>query len=66
MENAFGFYNLPKALIMIHSCFNALVICNHAPTPGGGRGIAMEMSGGLTKVLLWQCVCVGGGGHGYK
>ena len=32
---------------------NALVICNHAP--GVGRGIAVEMSGTLTKVLPQQC-----------
>ena len=29
--------------------FYALVICNHSP--GGGQGIAMEMSGAVTKVL---------------
>ena len=34
----------------------ALVICNHSPPrPGGGRGIAVEMSGALTKVLPRQC-----------
>ena len=31
-------------------CSNALVICNHAPRPGRGRGIAVEMSGALTAV----------------
>ena len=34
----------------------ALVICNHGPpNPGGVPGIAVEMSGALTKVLPWQC-----------
>ena len=30
---------------------NALVICNHALTPGRGRGIAVEMNGALTNIL---------------
>ena len=29
----------------------ALVICNHGPHPRGMAGIAVEMSGALTKVL---------------
>ena len=34
----------------------ALVICNHCPpTHRGGRGIALEMNGALTKVLSRQC-----------
>ena len=33
---------------------NALIICKHAPTPRG-PGIAVEMSGALTKVLPRQC-----------
>ena len=33
----------------------ALVICNHAPTPGRGRGIAVEMSGVFTFALSPQC-----------
>ena len=34
---------------------NALVICNHgSPRPRGGWGIAVEMSGALTKVLPRQ------------
>ena len=39
----------------LHS--NALVVCNYAPPPthGGGRWIAVEMSGALTKVLPQQC-----------
>ena len=35
---------------------NALVICNHGPpTPGEGRGIAVEMSGVFTFALSPQC-----------
>ena len=35
---------------------NALVICNHGPpTPGAGRGIAVEMSGVFTFALSPQC-----------
>ena len=41
---------------------NALVICNHAPTPPppplqprGRAGIAVEMCGAFAKVLPWQC-----------
>ena len=35
---------------------NALVICNHSPpTPGAGRGIAVEMSGVFTFALSPQC-----------
>ena len=34
---------------------NALVICNHGPQPRGGQGIAVEISGALTKVLPRQC-----------
>ena len=35
---------------------NALVICNHGPpTPGAGRGIAVEMSGVFTFELSPQC-----------
>ena len=38
-----------------HRC-NALVICNHGPpTPGAGRGIAVEMSGVFTFALSLQC-----------
>ena len=41
------------------SCYNityALVICNHGPpTPGAGRGIAVEMSGVFTFALSPQC-----------
>ena len=34
----------------------ALVICNHGPPrPGGGWGIAVEMSRALTKMLPRQC-----------
>ena len=34
----------------------ALVICNHGPhPPGQGGGVAVEMSGALTKVMPWQC-----------
>ena len=34
----------------------ALVICNHGPpTPGAGRGIAVEMSGVFTFALSPQC-----------
>ena len=34
----------------------ALVICNHGPpTPGEGRGIAVEMSGVFTFALSPQC-----------
>ena len=37
-------------------CGNALVICNHGPpTPGEGRGIAVEMSGVFTFALSPQC-----------
>ena len=38
-------------------CFRyALVICNHGPpTPGAGRGIAVEMSGVFTFALSPQC-----------
>ena len=41
----------------IHTHINALVICNHAPppTPGEGRGIAVEMSGVFTFALSPQC-----------
>ena len=29
------------------------LICNHSPPrPGGGRGIAMEMSGALTRAVI--------------
>ena len=35
---------------------HALVICNLGhPTPVGGRGIALEMSGGMTEIFPWQC-----------
>ena len=34
----------------------ALVICNHGPpTPGAGRGIAVEISGVFTFALSPQC-----------
>ena len=36
--------------------YYALVICNHGPpTPGAGRGIAVEMSGVFTFALSPQC-----------
>ena len=46
--------------VSIHICnaivCNALVICNHGPpTPGEGRGIAVEMSGVFTFALSPQC-----------
>ena len=35
---------------------NALVICNHGPpTPGEGRGIAVEISSVFTFALSQQC-----------
>ena len=44
---------------LTHFNANVLVICNHAtpthPWGWGGRGIAVEMSVALTKVLLLQC-----------
>ena len=33
----------------------ALVICNHSPTPGGGRGVAVEISSVFTFALSPQC-----------
>ena len=40
----------------LYSKCNALVICNHGPpTPGAGRGIAVEMSGVFTFALSPQC-----------
>ena len=46
---------LPVLFIAFHLC-NALVICNHGPpTPGAGRGIAVEMSGVFTFALSPQC-----------
>ena len=50
-----GFLDVETSYLVI--CFyNALVICNHGPpTSGGGRGIAVEMNGALTKVLHMVC-----------
>ena len=40
----------------VHLHSYALVISNHSLlTPGGGWGIAVEVSGALTKVLPQQC-----------
>ena len=52
-----GVYVPLRALFLVQKrlpdavrCCYALVICNHGPpTPGGGRGIAVEMSGVFTK-----------------
>ena len=42
-------------LLVRFKCY-ALVICNHGPpTPGAGRGIAVEMSGVFTFALSPQC-----------
>ena len=49
----YGQYNENKHIQ--HGSY-ALVICNHGPpTPGGGRGIAVEMSGVFTFALSPQC-----------
>ena len=49
----------PDRVFCIFTRFNkayALVICNHGPpTPGAGRGIAVEMSGVFTFALSPQC-----------
>ena len=38
------------------NCYALLVICNHGPpSPGGLRGIDVEMSGSLTNVFPRQC-----------
>ena len=45
-----------KSVKMTTKTDNALVICNHGPpTPGAGRGIAVEMSGVFTFALSPQC-----------
>ena len=48
--------NFPEAMIKVgNNAYNALVIYNMATTPLGRRGIAVEMSGALTKILPRQC-----------
>ena len=53
----FQVYKLKGGLQYNTDCFSyALVICNHGPpTPGEGRGIAVEMSGVFTFALSPQC-----------
>ena len=49
-------FSLSLPVILFYFTGNALVICNHGPpTPGGGRGIAVEMSGVFTFALSPQC-----------
>ena len=51
-----NFGGVGSASTTSYAQYYALVICNHtSPRPGEGCGIAVEVSGALTKVLPWQC-----------
>ena len=54
--NFFSELNRVRTITTLRDVCYALVICNHGPpTPGAGRGIAVEMSGVFTFALSPQC-----------